>query len=104
MVWGAMIAITPEDRSWSAHMLGHMSWRHGVNALRARLWGPLDAQDVRQMMEAWLVQERNPRLKLGPITAKDENTFEADIVTKDDSLVQRFAVDRRTGALRALED
>jgi hypothetical protein len=55
-------------------------------------------------MEVWLAQERNPRLKLGSITAKDANIFQADIVTRDNSLVQRFDVDRHTGAIQAVED
>ena len=102
VVWGALIAATPEGAR--GPMFGHMGWGGGFPWLRARLGGPLDEADVRRMMEGWLAQERNPRLKLGPISAKDDNIFQADIVTKDNSLVQRFDVDRRTGAVQAVED
>lgn len=104
LVWGAIIAITPEGASTRGPVMGHMGWEGGFPWLRARLTGPLEETDIRRMMEAWLAQERNPRLKLGDITAKDENIFQADIVTRDNSLVQRFDVDRRTGALQAVED
>jgi len=104
VVWGAIIAVTPEGPGARGPIMGHMGRDGGFPWLRARLRGPLDATDIRRMMEAWLTQERNPRLKLGPITAKDENIFQADIVTKDNSLVQRFDVDRRTGAIQAVED
>ena len=104
VVWGALIAVTPEGGGARGSMTGHMGWDGGFPWLRARLKGPLEEPDIRRMMEAWLTQERNPRLKLGPITPKGEDIFQADIVTKDDSLVQRFDVDRRTGAIQAVED
>ena len=99
IVWGALIAATPEG-----FPRGHMGLAGGFPWLRAKLIGPLDEADVRRMMEAWLKQERNPRLKLGSITAKGENIYQADIVTQDNSLVQRFDIDRRTGAIEAVED
>ena len=104
VVWGAIIAATPEGPGARGPMMSHMGWEGGFPWLRARLKGPLDEADIRRMMEAWLAQEANPRLKLGPISAKGDDHFQADIVTKDNSLVQRFAVDRRTGAIQAVED
>ena len=104
VVWGALIAVTPEGASTRGPMRGHMGWEGGVPWLRARLKGPLDEADIRRMMEAWLAREHNPRLKLGEITPKGDDHFQADIVTKDNSLVQRFDVDRRTGAMQAVED
>ena len=104
VVWGALIAVTHDGASPRGPMMGHMGWEGGFPWLRARLKGPLEEADVRRMMEACLAQERNPRLKLGPIAAKGENIFQADIVTRDNSVVQRFDVDRRTGAIQAVED
>ena len=104
VVWGAIIAVTPEGWDSRAPLMGHMGRDAGFPGLRARLKGPLEEPDIRRMMEAWLAQERNPRLKLGSITAKDANIFQADIVTRDNSLVQRFDVDRHTGAIQAVED
>ena len=40
----------------------------------------------------------NKRLKLGDVQA-DGNKVTADIVTVDNSLVQRLIIDRRTGAI-----
>ena len=104
VVWGAIITATPEGTGARGPLMGHMGREGGFPWLRARLKGPLEEPDIRRMMEAWLAQEANPRLKLGGITAKDENIFQADIVTKDNSLVQRFDIDRRTGAIQAVED
>jgi len=104
VVWGAILAVTPEGPGARGAMMGHMGWEGGFPSLRARLKGPLEEPDIRRMMEAWLAQEANPRLRLGTITPKGDDAFQADIVTKDNSLVQRFDVDRRTGAMRAVED
>ena len=104
VVWGAIIAATPEGPASRGPLMSHMGWESGFPWLRARLKGPLDEADIRRMMEAWLAQERNSRLKLGEITAKGDDHFQADIVTNDNSLVQRFQVDRRTGAMQAVED
>jgi len=57
----------------------------------------LTANDVKTNVERWIAITGNPRLKLGPVAQKDANTITADIVTLDNSLVQRLAFDRRTG-------
>ncbi len=44
---------------------------------------------------------RNPNLKVGKIDDK-ENTFEAEILTKDDSLVVRLTIDKTTGWVRPI--
>jgi len=104
VVWGALVSITPAGVDGRGPMTGQMGWGGGFPWLRARLKGPLEEADVRRLLEAWLAQERNPHLKLGPITARDDTTFQADIVTQDNSLVQRFDVDRRTGSIHSVED
>jgi hypothetical protein len=104
VVWGAIIAASPQGSDALGPRMGHLGRDAGFPWLRARLKGPLEETDVRRMMEAWLAQERNPRLKLGAITTRDANIFQADIVTRDNSLVQRFDVDRHTGAIQAVED
>jgi len=60
----------------------------------------LTTDDVKSRMERWLVRRENPRLKVGEIKEKDADTITADIVTKDNSLVERFIVDRHTGFFR----
>jgi hypothetical protein len=60
----------------------------------------LTTDDVKSRMERWLAWRGNPRLKLGEVKEKDADTITADIVTKDNSLVERYIVDRHTGLTR----
>lgn len=61
----------------------------------------LSADDVRAWLERWLATQGNPRLAVGSVEEKDENTIVADIVTKEGGvLVDRFEIDRHTGAMR----
>lgn len=60
----------------------------------------LTTDQVKSRMERWLARRDNPRLKVGEVKEKDADTIIADIVTKDNSLVQRFIVDRHTGFVR----
>lgn len=57
----------------------------------------LSTDDVKNYLERWIAVQGNPRLKVGDVKEKDADTIEADVVTKDNSLVQRFIVNRRTG-------
>jgi hypothetical protein len=63
----------------------------------------LETDDVRAMLERHLAWHGNPRLKLGEVKEADDDTILAEIVTVDDSLVQRLKVDRRTGWMRQAE-
>jgi hypothetical protein len=60
----------------------------------------LSTDDVKSHLERWLTWRGNQRLKLGEVKEKDATTIVADIVTKDNSLVQRFEVNRQTGFYR----
>ena len=64
----------------------------------------LTTDDVKSRVERWLARQGNPRLQLGEVKEKDADTITADVVTKDNSLVQRFIVDRHTGNYRQSED
>lgn len=61
----------------------------------------LEEKDVKPILENYLKSTRNPNLKLGKIEDK-ESTFEAEIMTKDDSLVDKIAVDKNTGWMRSI--
>ena len=61
-------------------------------------------EDARGWLERMLTRHGNPRLKLGEVRQADENTIVAEIVTRDGSLVQKLAIDRRSGALGQLDD
>jgi hypothetical protein len=58
----------------------------------------LSPEDVRGYLGAQLDRLDNKRLKVGDIKA-DDGTITADIVTVDNSLVQRLKVDRHTGTI-----
>ena len=60
----------------------------------------LTTDNVKARMERWLAWRNNERLKVGEVKEKDADTITAEIVTKDNSLVERFIVDRRTGFTR----
>jgi hypothetical protein len=58
----------------------------------------LSVEDVRGYLGAQLERLNNKRLKLGDIKA-DDGAITADIVTVDNSLVQRLKIDRHTGTI-----
>ncbi|NIS68498.1 MAG: hypothetical protein GTO12_05955 [Proteobacteria bacterium] len=62
---------------------------------------PLEEKDARGILENYLQSMRNPNLKLGEI--KDQGyAFEAEIKTKDGSLVDKILVDKNTGQMRSV--
>ena len=61
--------------------------------------GALSKEDAGSIVKDYLASTRNPNLKLGKI--KDAgNAFEAEIVTKDNSLVDKVLVDKTSGWMR----
>jgi hypothetical protein len=70
------------------------SYRNSSNDLN------LSVSDVRANFERMLSFQGNPHVKLGEVVAKDDNTITVTIVTTNGSLVQQYAVDRRTGFMR----
>ena len=58
----------------------------------------LSTEDVRGYLTVQLDRLNNKRLKVGDIKA-DDGAITADIVTVDNSLVQRLKVDRHTGLI-----
>ena len=58
----------------------------------------LSIEDVRGYLALQLERLSNKRLKLGELKS-DDKTITADIVTVDNSLVQRLKVDRHSGAI-----
>jgi hypothetical protein len=71
------------------------------------LYGPpaegITVERTRTMLEGALAWHGNPRLKLGTVEEQNEDTIVAEILTVDDSLVQRLAIDRATGAIRRVD-
>jgi len=62
---------------------------------------PLEEKDAKEIVENYVRSTRNPNLKAGKITDKD-TYFEAEILTKDGSLADKLAVDKRTGWMRSI--
>jgi hypothetical protein len=61
---------------------------------------PLEEKDAKAMVENYIQSTRNPNLKLGEI--KDMGyAFEAEILTKDNSLADKIIVDKNTGWMRS---
>jgi hypothetical protein len=60
----------------------------------------LSTDDVKTRVERWLSWRGNDRLQVGEVKEKDADTITADVVTKDNSLVERFIFDRHTGFVR----
>ena len=63
----------------------------------------LSTDDAKKYFERWIASQSNTRLKVGDVKEKDADTLVVDIVTKDNSLVQRFIVNRHSGFYRAGE-
>jgi len=61
---------------------------------------PIDKAQARSMVENYLQSTGNPNLKLGEIT-DEGSSFEADIVTKNNSLVDKILVNKNSGAMRS---
>lgn len=76
---------------WGGGMMGGPGGGYNQQPLN------LSVGDVKANLERWIAITGNPRLKVGAVTEKDANSITADIVTQDNSLVQRLAFDRRTG-------
>ncbi|MGD2125751.1 MAG: hypothetical protein PVG99_06695, partial [Desulfobacteraceae bacterium] len=62
---------------------------------------PLEEKDAQAILEDYLKSTRNPNLKVGKIEDKGP-VFEAEIVTKEGSLVDKLAVDKNTGWMRSI--
>lgn len=62
---------------------------------------PMEEKDARAILENYLRSTRNPNLKLGKVTEKG-NYFEAEILTKDNSLADKIIVDKYSGWMRSI--
>ena len=63
--------------------------------------GSLDKEEAEKMVQRRLDFSRNPNLKLGSVEDKGE-FFEAEILTRDDALVDKLIIDKETGRMRSV--
>lgn len=61
---------------------------------------PMEEKDAKALVENYLTSNRNPNLKLGKIEDRG-NAFEAEILTKNGSLVDKILIDKATGWMRS---
>jgi ribosomal protein L15 len=71
--------------------------------LGPRVMAALSTEDVRLYLERQITAQDFERLKVGAVEEVDAGTITAEIVTVDDSLVQKLAVDRHTGLISRAE-
>ena len=76
--------------------MGRASEQGETGPTSGRLETPLKEDGARTTVENYLQSTRNPNLKLGKITEQGD-AFEAEIVTKDGSLVDKLLIDKSTG-------
>jgi hypothetical protein len=85
---------------------GYQRGRHGV--MNSRLYGGrrhglrggnLTKEKITAHFKRHLEWHGNKRLKLGAIKETNKDVYTIDIVTKDNSLVSRFEINRHTGAM-----
>jgi hypothetical protein len=62
---------------------------------------PMEEKDAKTILESYLGSMRNPNLKLGKIKEMG-NYFEAEILTKENSLVDKVLVDKFSGRMRSI--
>jgi hypothetical protein len=60
----------------------------------------LTVDDVKARLDTMLQRRGNSHLKVGEVKEKDADTIVGDIVTRDNSLVDRFLFNRHTGAIQ----
>jgi hypothetical protein len=84
-------------------MKGMMQGKHGGHGMRVVPISHLTVEDTRHFFEHHLEKMDHKRLKVGTVKELDADNIVAEIVTVDDSLVQRFKVDRHSGVVQKID-
>lgn len=112
LIGATVIGITASTTAAFAHGGGRghggcdgmrMGWTDGMGPGGAKIDKQLTVDDVRAIVAGRLAMRGNKRLKVGNVQEKDADTVIAEIVTVDNSLVNRFAVNRHTGRFAPAE-
>ncbi len=77
-------------------MMGRAPAQGEIGSGAGRLETPLKEEGARVAVENYLQATRNPNLKLGKVSEQGD-AYEAEIVTKDGSLVDKLLIDKSTG-------
>ncbi len=88
---------------YNMHGRGYYGQRYGDegNLNPNQRTEPLSKDQTRLLLENYLRNRRNPNLKVGEITEKD-NHYEARILTKEGSLVDEIQVNKQSGWFRSV--
>lgn len=95
-----------------AGMMGMMggAGMMGQGCSSGALLGSLNAKDknlsvdeAKAIIAGDVAATGNKRLKVGKVTEQDKDSVLAEVVTTDNSLVQKILVDRHSGAVRSAE-
>ncbi len=78
---------------------GMMGSGQGYGPSQEQPQKPIDKEQAKSMVENYLKSTGNPNLKLGDIKDEGQN-FQADVVTKDNSLADKILIDKNTGWMR----
>lgn len=102
----------PQGQGWYCPWMGQGGGMHHGRGMGCCMMGqggmmvhnlnqgqPLSKEQAKQMLDNYVGYTNNPNLKLGEITDKGD-FFEATIITKDGSLVEKIQVDKKTGWFR----
>ena len=84
---------------WRSGMLNPYAPCPGDPQQSGRQMGPLEQKDAEKIVESYIQSTRNPNLKLGKIEDSG-NAFRAQIVTRENSLVEEVLIDKDSGYLR----
>ncbi len=105
MAQGMMRMMQQMHREMMGHGLTGGGYGHGSADGKPAIQPDQDlsADDVRARIERSLKWHGNERLKVGEVKELDDDTIVAEIVTLDDSLVDRFEVDRHSGSMQRTE-
>lgn len=87
-------------RGMGPGMMMHRGQGMGYQMGQQGMQKNVEEDDARQMVNNYLESTGNPNLKLGKIVDKGDN-FEAEVETKDGSLVDNILVDKKTGWMRS---
>jgi hypothetical protein len=71
--------------------------KQAMMAQQAKVDRNLTVDQVREFYEGRIKFHNNDRLKIGKVVEKDADTIAVEIVTVDNSLVNKFDLDRHTG-------
>lgn len=84
---------------WRSGMMNPYGPGPGDPQQPGRQMGPLEQKDAENIVESYIQATRNPNLKLGKIEDSG-NAFRAQIVTRENSLVEEVLIDKDSGYMR----